>query len=79
HTIPADPYLKNYDDAVLNDLHNLIGSRNKNGLWVVAYVNSTSSQGKFVYTPEESGIFYYIDASSGKIMRKTAHTGSNLV
>jgi len=72
-TIHSDPYLKKHDDTVLNDLYYSIGLRNRNGVWVVAYVSGISMGDSTVYLPESDGVFYYLDAESGTLIRKIAH------
>jgi len=72
-TVRGDPYLKNYNDAVLNDIIYPVGARNTNGMWVVAYSSGNGGSGRFVYALENQGVFYYFDAKSGKLITRENH------
>lgn len=86
NTVSIDPYLDRYNDLVLNDIKEfsqiakspfqqifrlLIHPR---GLWLVTFLSEKSKNyGKVVFISKGKGEYFYIDAQSGKIIKKIWH------
>lgn len=69
-SIHWDPYLSSYDDPILEDVYG-IGGSHVHGIWAVVLPGEREGkQGRHVFTPRVSGVYYYVDALSGGIIEK---------
>lgn len=68
-----DPFSARYNDAVLNDLVEVIGLRSVVGAWVVASVDKPSKVTKAPFLTETPGKIIYIDAAKNVVILSTVH------